>query len=133
MSSVSFQTLKGSPSKDTQNVKARIKVKSDELYGHHDRSGDDVSEDELRKVRKHQVNKTNSATKPKANLNGWLTYAGETTEEIPIRIQSHFEQSERSHCKDSVGKRGPSTENCGCFEFSKKGGCLFLLIQMKNV
>ncbi len=35
--------------------KARMKVASDELYGQHDKSDSDISEDELRKVRQQQV------------------------------------------------------------------------------
>jgi hypothetical protein len=56
---VSFQKAsKGSGGalvKEPPNDKARMKVKSDELYGQHDKSGDDLSEDEMRKVRKQQV------------------------------------------------------------------------------
>ncbi len=56
---VSFtKTSKGSAAaviKEPANIKARMKVKSDELYGQHDKSGDDLSEDEMRKVRKQQV------------------------------------------------------------------------------
>lgn len=55
---VSFQTSKisvGSQSKESENPKSRIKITSDELYGHHNHSGEDMSEDQLRKVRKQQV------------------------------------------------------------------------------
>jgi hypothetical protein len=67
--------------KEPPNDKARMKVKSDELYGQQDKSGDDLSEDEMRKVKKQQVFFTFAS----AELNRTdYKSAGKTTEKISV-------------------------------------------------